>query len=174
MPAAPSIDNYYIGKGVVYWTPDGGTERDLGNVPEFEFTPNLEKLDHFSSRQGVRSKDRSVTVEKSATVRIVLEEWSLDNLVLALMGDTPAANVDTNMEFNVMAVDELRGILRFEGANSVGPQITITLPSVAFRPSSSMNPISDEWGSLEVEGDVLLSEGTFGTIVHREPAGGAA
>ncbi|HUF57552.1 MAG TPA: hypothetical protein VMM55_13435 [Thermohalobaculum sp.] len=46
MPAAPSIDNYYIGKGVVYWTPESGVERDLGNVPEFEFSPDIEKLDH--------------------------------------------------------------------------------------------------------------------------------
>ncbi len=42
MPATPSIKNYYIGKGKVFWTPDGGAERELGNVPEFEFTPSLE------------------------------------------------------------------------------------------------------------------------------------
>ncbi len=33
MPAAPSIDNYYIGNGRVCWTPEAGVERDLGNVP---------------------------------------------------------------------------------------------------------------------------------------------
>ena len=169
MPAAPSIDNYYIGKGVVYWTPEGGVERDLGNVPEFEFTPELEKLAHFSSRLGVRTKDREVVVEKSATLRIVMEEWSLQNLVMALMGSEPAPDVDGNQEFNLLAVDEVRGQVRFEGANSVGPQVTITLPLVAFTPSSSINPISDEWGGLEVSGDVLVSGGVFGTIVHKEP-----
>lgn len=170
MPAAPHIDNYYIGKGVVYWTPEGGVERDLGNVPEFEFTPELEKLAHFSSRQGVRTKDREVVIEKSATLRIVMEEWSLQNLVMALMGSAPVADVDGNNTFNLLAVDEVRGQIRFEGANSVGPQVTITLPLVAFTPSSSIIPISDEWGSLEVSGDVLVSGGVFGTIVHREPA----
>ena len=170
MPAAPSIDNYYIGKGTVHWTPEGGVERDLGNVPEFEFSPEIEKLDHYSSRQGVRSKDRSVTVEKSATLRLVMEEWSLDNLVMALMGSAPEANIDGNQEFNLLAVDEVRGQIRFEGANSVGPQVTITLPLVAFTPSSSINPISDEWGSLEISGDVLIAGGIFGTITHNEPA----
>ena len=170
MPAAPSIDNYYIGKGVLTWTPDGGTERDLGNTPEFEFTPELEALDHFSSRSGIRSKDRSVTLSKSATVRLVMEEWTPENLQLALMGDTPAPNADTNMEFNLLAQDEIRGQLVFTGANSVGPQVTITLPLVAFRPSSSISPLSDEWGSLEVTGEVLISGGTFGTVEHREPA----
>lgn len=168
MPAAPSIDNYYIGKGKVFWTPEAGVERELGNVPEFEFTPALEKLDHYSSQSGVRTKDRSVVLEKSATVRIVMEEWSVENLRMALMGGTAADDGSGNMTFALLAVDELRGALRFEGANSVGPQVTITLPLVAFTPSGSISPISDEWGSLEVSGDVLISGGVFGTIIHRE------
>ncbi len=90
MPAAPSIDNYYIGKGRVFWTPEAGVERDLGNVPEFEFTPELEKLAHYSSRSGVPTKDREVVIEKSATLRIVMEELSLENLRMTLMGGAAA------------------------------------------------------------------------------------
>lgn len=171
MPAAPSINNYYIGKGVLFWTPEGGTQRDLGNVPEFEFTPEVERLNHFSSRQGVRAKDRSVIVERSASVRLVMEEWSLLNLAMALMGDTPVTNATTGItSFNLLARSEVRGALRFEGANAVGPQITIALPSVSFTPSSSINPITDEWGGLEVNGEVMAVNGSFGTIEHREPA----
>ena len=170
MPAAPSINNYYIGKGIVYWTPEGGVERDLGNVPEFEFTPELEKLPHYSSRSGVRVKDRDVIIEKSATLRIVLEEFSLDNLAMALLGDAPVEDTPGNNTFNLFAVSELRGAIRFEGANDIGPKMTITLPLVSFTPSSSMNPISDEWGGLEINGDVLAVAGSFGTITHREPA----
>ena len=171
MPAAPHIDNYYIGKGRVFWTPEGGVERDLGNVPELEFSPDLEKLAHYSAREGVRTKDREVVVEKSATLRVVMEEWSVDNLVMALMGDTPATDATTGVtSFNLLAANEVRGAIRFEGANSVGPQVTIRLPLVSFTPSSSINPISDEWGGLEVNGDVLAVGGSFGSIEHREPA----
>ena len=170
MPAAPSIDNYYIGKGKVYWTPDGGAERELGNVPEFEFTPALEKLDHYSAQAGVRTKDRSVVLEKSATVRIVMEEWSVENLRMALMGGTAADDGSGNMTFALLAVDELRGALRFEGANSVGPKVTFDLPLVAFTPSSAISPITDEWGTLELTGEVLTSAGSFGTVTHTEPA----
>ena len=170
MPAAPSIDNYYIGKGKVFWTPDGGAERELGNVPEFEFTPALEKLDHYSSRGGVRTKDRSVVLEKSATVRIVMEEWSVENLQMTLMGGAAADDGSGNMTFDLLAQDELRGALRFEGANSVGPQVTITLPLVSFKPSSAISPITDEWGTLELTGEVLTSAGSFGTVTHAEPA----
>ena len=170
MPAAPNINNYYIGKGKVYWTPDGGAERELGNVPEFEFTPSLEKLDHYSSQAGVRSKDRSVVLEKSAQLRIVMEEWSVENLALQLMGDTPADNGSGDMEFDLLAEDEIRGQIRFVGANSVGPQVTITLPLVSFIPSSAISLIGDEWGTLELAGEVLTSAGSFGTVTIKEPA----
>ena len=159
MPAAPSIDNYYIGKGKVFWTPDGGAERELGNVPEFEFTPEVEKLDHYSSQSGVRSKDRTVVTQKSASVRLVMEEWTPENLALALMGSTPTADVDGNMAFDVLAATEVRGAIRFAGGNDVGPRVDIALPLVAFQPASSISPITDEWGGIEVTGDVLLSDG---------------
>lgn len=37
---AADVSNYYLGKGILTWTPKGGsaTARDLGNVPEFELT----------------------------------------------------------------------------------------------------------------------------------------
>ena len=170
MPAAPSIDNYYIGKGRVFWTPEAGVERDLGNVPEFEFTPELEKLAHYSSRSGVRTKDREVVIEKSATLRIVMEEWSLENLRMALMGGAAADDGSGNMRFDLLSESEIRGAIRFEGANSVGPQIDISLPLVSFTPASSITPIGDEWGGLEVTGEVLAVAGAFGTVTHKEPA----
>jgi hypothetical protein len=58
--ASPTPDNYYIGKGVVSLSTDGGTTfRDVCNVPEFEFSPTIEKRDHYSSRGGVRMKDKT-------------------------------------------------------------------------------------------------------------------
>jgi hypothetical protein len=173
MPTPPNINNYYVGKGSVFFTPLDGVERHLGNVPEFEFTPALEKLDHYSSMAGVRSKDRSATIEKSATLRIVMDEWSIENLQLALMGGEAAAGGEGgagDMQFDLLSVDEIRGAIRFVGANSIGPKLTITLPSVSFTPSSGQSFISDEWGSLELTGDVLLTEGSFGTLALAEPA----
>ena len=166
MPASPDILNYYIGKGVVSWTPEGGTVRPMGNVPEFEFTPELEKLDHFSSMAGIRAKDRSVLISKSASVRLILEEWTEDNLRLALMGGAGAGT------FNIFEATEIRGSLLFTGTNDVGPQIDINLPLVSLTPTSSINPLSDEWAGLEITGDVLAdpTTGIFGTLTHRDIA----
>lgn len=83
---APDVESYYVGKGIVSWQADGDTEyRDLGDVPSFKFTPTVKRLDHYSSRLGVKSKDRSVVLEKSAVVSITMDEWNAANMALVLM-----------------------------------------------------------------------------------------
>jgi hypothetical protein len=87
---SPNVDEYYIGKGAVSWkelTPVADTNYiDIGNVPIFEFTPEIKRVDHFSSRLGVKTKDKSVVQEKSAKVKVVMDEWTAKNLQLAVMG----------------------------------------------------------------------------------------
>jgi hypothetical protein len=60
------------------------------------------------------------------------------------------------MRFDLLAESEIRGGIRFEGANSAGPRIDISLPLVSFTPASSITPIGDEWGGLEFQ---LAAEG---------------
>lgn len=94
--AAPDIGNYYIGTGVVSWTPEATTEvptptpMDVGNVNVFEFTQAAEMLDHWNHRGAVRKKDFRPVTEQSATVRLEMDEWTAANLRLAMMS-APAA-----------------------------------------------------------------------------------
>jgi hypothetical protein len=45
----------------------------------------------------------------------------------------------------------------------------IDLVKVAFKPGKSLNPISDEWGNIEIEGEALANDlGKFGTWTVRE------
>ena len=169
MPTAPNVLNYFIGKGTIVFTPSGGSAIDLGNAPEIELTPEIEKLDHFSSRSGVRSKDRSVVLEKSATLRVVLDEITPYNLSLALLG-TVTTNTAGNETFDVFAESEITGQIVITGTNAVGNQFTVTLPSVSFQPSSGVNFISDEFGTIEITGEVLEVNGSFGTIEQSQVA----
>jgi hypothetical protein len=170
--ASPDILYYSVLKGIVYFTPDGGSERDLGNCPEFELTPAVDKLDHFSSRTGVRSKDRSVAREKTLEVRMVLDEYSPENVRMALLGSTLTPST-SGQEFGIFAESEILGSVRFVGTNTVGSQINLNLPSVSFLPSSAQNFISEEWGTMELTGDVLFDEDleNFGTCEIVEPEG---
>lgn len=159
---SPAVDNYYVGKGIVYIKLEDDTDWiDIGNVSEFEFTPEVEKLDHFSSREGTKTKDRSIVVQRSATLRMVMEEWTARNLSLVLLGDiVESGNI---VSIDIFATNVKVAQVRFVGLNDVGPKWTLEFPRVEFAPSSSINPISEEWGTLEATGEVVESNGTFGT-----------
>lgn len=161
----PSVGNYYIGKGVVAISLDSGvTWRDLGNVPEFEFTPEIEQLEHFSSREGTRTKDLTVVTSKSATLRIVMEEFVLENLGLALLG-TKATAASGYSYIDIFSANAVNAMVRFVGTNEVGKTFRMELLSVDFLPGSSLNLISEEFGTIEVTGEVAAVAGSFGTLV---------
>src|SRR5688572_76718 len=107
---SPDTANYLIGKGIVSFQPDGTTGYiDLGNAPVFEFESSVTKLDHFSSREGTRLKDLSVITERSATLNITLDEFSVENMAIALGADTSGS------EMLIGAVSEFVGAIRFVG-----------------------------------------------------------
>ena len=172
MPATPNPLNYYIGKGIVYFKKSGDSSyRDLGNVTVFELAPEIVTLPHFSSRTGVKTKDRNVVTEKSAVINLTAEEWSIDNVALALLGGPveDASSLDSGI-FSIFAANQISGALRFVGTNDIGPRFQIDLNNVDFVPGKSINPISEGWGALELVGNVLAdTNGDFGTIQEIQP-----
>lgn len=165
---AADIDNTFIGKGIVKFQKAGETTyRDLGEVPEFEYTATVDKLDYFSSRSGIRTKARSVIRERSANVRIVMSEVTADNFALALMGDAVAdAAPDTSYTIDIFSLSEIVGALRFVGTNDVGAKVQLDFGNVSITPSASFSPISEEWGQLEVTAEVLVDDaGKYGTAI---------
>jgi hypothetical protein len=160
---APNIDNYFVGKGVVMFKPDGDTHYHfIGNVTEFEFSPTLETLDHFSSMSGVKSKDKTVVLQKGGTVRMVMEELTARNLALFLLGDVDLTDPDVPT-IEIFGSNLKSGAMKFIGTNEIGPRWNYDFARVDFVPSGSFNPISDEWGNLEVTGNLAEVDGTFGT-----------
>lgn len=170
MTTSPSTNNYYVGKATISWQAGGvGDFRDLGNVPECEFSFNVNKLDHFSSRTGVKSKDKSVVIEKSATIRMVLEEITAANMALAL-GGTVYTDSDGNLSFGLMSENAQEGVLKIIGTNEIGQKVN-WIGTVSFSPSGSFNPISEEWGSVEATGEILVDAlGNFGIFTVKEQA----
>jgi hypothetical protein len=166
-PASADIRNYTIGKGIASFKKTGESLfRDLGNVPAFEFTPTAETLDHFSSRTGVKSKDRSVVVSTEGELKITMEEFTVENLALALMGNIDEDSSERPV-IDILQNSSITGEVKFVGTNSVGQQFTWLFNNVSFIPSSTVSPLSDEWGTFEVTGQVLVdSGGKFGTVTH--------
>ncbi len=167
MPAielqSPNINNYFIGKGVLEFQRDGDAEyRDMGNATTVEFTPDLETLDHFSSRAGVKTKDRTVVISKSGTLHIVLEEWTPANMAIALLGEQ-GVDGNGNIAIDIFATNAVSGKLRFRGTNEVGPKYQVELNRVDFIPSAALGFLSDEWGAIDLTANTVAVAGKFGT-----------
>ncbi len=93
MAVSPNTDNYTLGKGVVYFDrydfdiSEYTGERDMGNAPEFSFNIALEKLEHFSSRGGLKAKDKEIISQITPGVTFVLDEINKDNLGLLSLAE---------------------------------------------------------------------------------------
>ena len=90
----PSSSEYLIGRGILYaaeLNADGTPKsfKDLGNVPEMSLTVDSEQYEHFSSREGLRTRDLTVTIEQTADISFVMENVKdFDNLKLFFSGES--------------------------------------------------------------------------------------
>lgn len=108
-------ENYTLGKGILYfdrYNPDTKTYsgwRDLGNAPSFSFTVNIEKLEHFSSRGGLRVKDKEIISQLTPSCSFTLDEITAENfgiLGLAKVVDlTQTAQTDVE---DTITVDQVK------------------------------------------------------------------
>jgi len=105
MAVSPNTDNYTLGKGVVFFdqkdqaTGELTGERDLGNAPAFSFNIALEKLEHFSSRGGLKAKDKEIISQITPGLSFTLDEINKENLALLTLAElnvVVAATGDTN------------------------------------------------------------------------------
>jgi hypothetical protein len=64
------------------------------------------------------------------------------------------------VSIDIFSLNSITASIRFTGANDVGPKWVFEFPLVEFTPTSSINPISTEWGSIEITGDILFDDGT--------------
>ena len=85
---------YTIGKGVGYFNPlNAGTGLfegtvDLGNISNFAFSVDTEKLDHYSSRGGLKAKDLSIISQISPKFTFTADEMQPENVGRFMLGDT--------------------------------------------------------------------------------------
>ena len=159
---ASSPDNYALLRAELRFKKEGtGTYVDLGNAPEIELTLAVDKLEHFSSRTGTKTKDKVIVRQKSGTIRMVLEEITASNLALWALDE----NYSGSGAVNIFASNSIEGSVLVTGTNEVGNQFEWELVSVSLNPSTSINLISgDDLARIEITGDVLAVNGTFGTI----------
>lgn len=89
MATAPNSDNYTLGRGRLLFNRkvNGAFTglRDLGNATGFSLSSATEKLDHYSNRQGIKVKDKSVLTSMAITGTFTLDEIMADNLAMTFL-----------------------------------------------------------------------------------------
>ena len=170
MPEAHDVENYEVGKGILYFDKfdsDGLPTglRDLGNAPNFDIGLEVETLNHWSSRAGIKKKDKSVNVSANAMATFTLDEYDRNNIALALFGTV------TGQTVNILMDVQIRGHIRFVGNPAAGPTFIINLWNVLLKPTSKVPLISDEWGTIDFEVEVENDEDNhpdnpYGTITE--------
>ncbi len=162
---AASVNNYHIGKGIVSFKATGGAYVDLGNVSNFRLSAANEELKHYSSRTGIKTLDRTISLSVEGTVKFTMEEVTLENLAIALLGSDPSVSGGDNF-IDILAETELTGSLKCVGTNDVGRKFTVELFSVTIKPGAEISFIGEEWNAMEVEATVQSVNGRFGTITE--------
>jgi len=83
----PGKQNYSLMKGELFAkAPVETVYHSVGNVPSFTWSPQVETLDHYSSRAGVRMRDAQIITEVGAEASITADETTIQNLAYALQG----------------------------------------------------------------------------------------
>ena len=175
MPTSPDVQNYHIGKGVVSFKETAPTVAidfvDLGNAPSFVWEPTIEKLEHFSSREGVKTKDFTAVTQTGATITFTLDEITPETVRLFVLGEVGTPGVGGEITINAFQSTEITGEIKMVGSNDIGQQVTF-LGTISIIPSGAFSMITaeDEFTTLELTAEVQRSDdGDFGVFTFPAP-----
>jgi hypothetical protein len=172
MPTSPNVQNYHIGKGIVSFKEAGAsTFTDLGNAPSFVYSPAVEKKEHFSSREGVKTKDFTAITSLAATITFTLDEITGNNLSFFALAEQ-GTDTDGNITLSGLSKAEFTGEIKVVGTNDIGQQVDF-LATVSFVPSGDFSFITDadDFTTIEIEAEVQRdANGNFGVWTIRDEA----
>jgi hypothetical protein len=170
MPTSPNVHNYHIGKGIVSFKETGAsTYTDLGNAPSFVYTPAVEKKEHFSSREGVKTKDFTAITSLAATIKFTLDEINGQNLAFFALAGV-SIDTDGNTVLSGLSKPEFSGDIKVVGTNDIGQQVDFDA-TVSFIPSGDFSFITDgdDFTTIGIEAEVQKgADGSFGKWTVRD------
>lgn len=155
MATSPDVKNYSIPTGYATFKKVGESDpRDLGNIVDFKITNDVTKKEHFKSRGGRRTKDKTLVTQVGATISFTLDEITASNLAIFALGDVTE---DSDGIFTITGLTDtdFEGTLKIIGDNEVGTQVDWE-GVVSFNPSGDFNFIqdNDNFNTIAVQADV--------------------
>lgn len=149
-----STDLYVVGKGVVtiaeFSGGAPGSYADVGNAPRFEMEPTIERLPHYSSRSGFRTKDKNPIIQTEYTLSFDLDEMAAANMARFMMG-----TLTEGMEVLGLQATDKEFAIRFTSDNPSGPNQVWDLWRVTLGPGGPIQLIGEEWMLMSFNGEGL-------------------
>ena len=133
MPEVVNGNNILLGRGKIYFDRFGATgartgELFLGNCPTFEITPTSEEIKKYSSADKAADLIASDVLRTTLALKIVGDEFSKENLAMALFGDTATLAQTGATITNEAIADVLQGRYYALSKRQVSA-VTVTGPS---------------------------------------------
>lgn len=127
----------------------------IGNVQKFAVTPTPSVQKHKGTQGPVKAVDFVNTSLIEMAFDLTCDEWTIDNVLMALLGQTAS---DTVGDYISIGVAPVRRQLKFTGANAIGPRYELYFPSVFINAKEALNFIdtSDETAPMPLSGDILF------------------
>jgi hypothetical protein len=139
--------------------------QDLGNCPKFSFKPEIETLEHFSSREGVKTRDQKIVTALKGALTVELDEITPENLQFALLGSmTGAAGARV---VKVFANAQVTGEVKLVQTNSIGRRFELNFGHVQVMPDQEIDFIGDDYSTIQTTLEVNLdAQGVFWTATE--------
>jgi len=152
MVAPPNVKNYSIGKGQVFVAPYSANPVyvAVGNCPSVAVEHKIDRLEHFSSMSGIKTRDAYPVIQVGYTVTFETDEICAENLARfvlgTVVGDSISAlsNVDADYCVKFVEDKEIGDINR-----------TFEFSKCKIGPNGAGALISDEWGVLSFTAEGL-------------------
>jgi len=164
---SPDVGNLFVGRGYLSMQLSGESAfTDMGNATAFSLQVQPTLLHHYSSRIGVRKKDLSVVTQLDATLQMTLEEITVRNMAMFVLGTPLASGADSIF---LMAQPLYYASLRFTATNVVGAEWNAVFPLVLLSPRNAFQLIAEgsgNWAGLQMQGDIQYdsTSGQFGWV----------
>ena len=154
---AHSVDNYVSGNGIVsfYQRPTPFAEPkendwvDMGDCPQFEFTPKITKKDYWGHRTGVKARDKRIKVKEEGELKMTLSEMTKENLRLYFSGTLDGTTI------KIMEGGTEEYMIRFKQVLIAGEERTYTFYRADITASGALQLIVDgegegDWAKMEL------------------------
>lgn len=139
-----STDNYTIGKGILSIgdVAASPTWVDAGNCPSVSLEITEERLEHFSSRGGLKNRDLYPLLQVKYTVSFECDEITEANLLKfvkgELQGDTIEAFQSLTTEYSLKFVED----------NPIGPNRVWIFHRGILSSGGALSKVGDEWQKI--------------------------